>query len=72
MVGETNSGKVALLVDELIAKQQVIIKHLETHYQKIECILRATIMGDSRLALILDIHKLARMSGQDMPSNNHN
>ena len=62
VVVESNSGKVALFVDELIAQQQVVIKSLETHYRKVEGISGATIMGDGRVALILDIDKLARMS----------
>lgn len=62
VVVESSSGKVALFVDELIAQQQVVIKSLETHYRKVEGISGATIMGDGRVALILDIDKLARMS----------
>lgn len=62
VVVETSIGKVALFVDELIAQQQVVIKSLETHYRKVEGISGATIMGDGRVALILDIDKLARMN----------
>lgn len=72
VVVETNRGKIALFVDELIAQQQVVIKSLETHYRKVEGISGATIMGDGRVALILDIDKLARMNGQDMSSTKHN
>ncbi|KGK43156.1 hypothetical protein LH51_02400 [Nitrincola sp. A-D6] len=67
VVVETNSDKVALFVDELIAQQQVVIKSLETHYRKVDGISGATIMGDGRVALILDIDKLARMSSTDNP-----
>lgn len=62
VVVETRIGKVALFVDELIAQQQVVIKSIETHYRKVEGISGATIMGDGRVALILDIDKLARMN----------
>lgn len=65
VVVETNSDKVALFVDELIAQQQVVIKSLETHYRKVDGISGATIMGDGRVALILDIDKLARMHSTD-------
>jgi len=68
VVVESNSGKVALFVDELIAQQQVVIKSLETHYRKVEGISGATIMGDGRVALILDIDKLARMSSSHVPA----
>ncbi|MCD8512303.1 MAG: chemotaxis protein CheW [Nitrincola sp.] len=58
----------ALFVDELIAQQQVVIKSLETHYRKVEGISGATIMGDGKVALILDIDKLARMSSANVPA----
>ena len=64
VVVESSSGKVALFVDELISQQQVVIKSLETHYRKVEGISGATIMGDGRVALILDIDKLAKMNNQ--------
>lgn len=68
VVVESSSGKVALFVDELIAQQQVVIKSLETHYRKVDGISGATIMGDGRVALILDIDKLARMSSSQVPA----
>jgi len=58
---ETTQDKVALFVDELIAQQQVVIKSLETHFRKVDGLSGATIMGDGRVALILDIDRLARM-----------
>ena len=64
VVVESSIGKVALFVDELIAQQQVVIKSLETHYRKVEGISGATIMGDGRVALILDIDKLAKINSQ--------
>ncbi|GAB2579747.1 chemotaxis protein CheW [Nitrincola alkalisediminis] len=61
VVVETTQDKVALFVDELIAQQQVVIKSLETHFRKVDGLSGATIMGDGRVALILDIDRLARM-----------
>lgn len=52
----------ALLVDELIGQQQVVIKNLETNYRKVPGIAGATIMGDGRVALILDLAGVVRMS----------
>lgn len=52
---EANNKKVALLVDELIGQHQVVLKSLETNYKKIDFISGATIMGDGRVALILDL-----------------
>ncbi len=54
-----NAGlKVALLVDKLIGQSQVVVKSLETNYRKVEGIAGATIMGDGRVALIMDVPAL--------------
>ncbi|AVR87347.1 chemotaxis protein CheA [Thauera aromatica] len=52
----------ALLVDELIGQQQVVVKNLETNYRKVPGVSAATILGDGRVALILDIGGLHRLS----------
>ena len=62
VVVESADGKLALFVDELISQNQVVIKSLETHYRRVEGISGATIMGDGRVALIIDIEQLARMT----------
>ncbi len=53
---ETESGnRHALLVDGIQDQRQVVIKSLETNYGAIEGIAAATILGDGRVALILDV-----------------
>lgn len=52
------SEKMALFVDELLGQHQVVIKSLETNYRKVKGISGATIMGDGRVALILDVPAL--------------
>jgi two-component system chemotaxis sensor kinase CheA len=52
---EAEGGKTALFVDELVGQHQVVIKSLETNYRKVPGISGATIMGDGRAALILDV-----------------
>ncbi|HSP58815.1 MAG TPA: chemotaxis protein CheA [Halomonas sp.] len=52
----------ALLVDDLIGQQQVVVKNLETNYRKVPGVSAATILGDGRVALILDIAGLHRLS----------
>src|SRR5690606_15299166 len=42
VVVESNEGKLALFVDELIAQNQVVIKSLEAHYRKVPGISGAT------------------------------
>ncbi|MGD9786419.1 MAG: chemotaxis protein CheW [Sulfuricellaceae bacterium] len=59
---ETEGKKVALFVDELEGQHQVVIKSLETNFRKVAGISGATIMGDGKVALILDIGSLVRMS----------
>jgi two-component system chemotaxis sensor kinase CheA len=51
---QAEGGKTALLIDELVGQHQVVIKSLETNYRKVPGISGATIMGDGRVALILD------------------
>ena len=53
-------ARVALLVDELLGQQQVVVKNLEANYRKVQDVSGATIMGDGRVALILDTGSLVR------------
>ena len=61
MVVESEGKKVALMVDELQAQQQVVIKSMEANYQKVDGISGATILGDGTVALILDINGVIQM-----------
>ncbi|GAB2191197.1 chemotaxis protein CheA [Sessilibacter sp. MAH1] len=55
VVVEGEGCKIGLLVDDLLAQQQVVIKSLETNYKRVDGISGATILGDGSVALILDI-----------------
>jgi two-component system chemotaxis sensor kinase CheA len=59
---EAEGRKAAMFVDELVGQHQVVIKSLETNYRKVPGVSGATIMGDGRVALILDVGTLVRMS----------
>jgi len=61
---ESGHGKIGLLVDDLLAQQQVVIKSLESNYRPVPGISGATILGDGRVALILDIPGLLRLARQ--------
>lgn len=61
---ETEGKKVALFVDELVGQHQVVIKSLETNYRKVVGISGATIMGDGRVAMIMDVGSLVKLSQQ--------
>ena len=56
---EAEGKKTALMVDELLGQHQVVIKSLESNFRKVRGISGATIMGDGRVALILDVAALA-------------
>ncbi|GAB2798073.1 chemotaxis protein CheA [Halomonas shantousis] len=58
----------ALLVDDLIGQQQVVVKNLETNYRKVPGISAATILGDGSVALILDIADLQRLNRRKNPA----
>lgn len=55
LVETEGGGKAALLLDEIRGQRQVVIKSLEQNYRRVEGIAAATIMGDGRVALILDV-----------------
>ncbi len=59
VIVEDQNKRMALFVDELLGQQQVVIKNLETNFQKVPGVAGATILGDGRVALILDIFGVA-------------
>jgi len=63
---ESEGAKTALFVDELVGQHQVVIKSLETNYRKAQGISGATIMGDGKVALILDVGALVRLSKPEL------
>jgi two-component system chemotaxis sensor kinase CheA len=63
---ESEGSKTALFVDELVGQHQVVIKSLETNYRKAPGVSGATIMGDGKVALILDVAALVRLSKPEL------
>mgnify|MGYP001403125637 CR=1 FL=1 len=59
---ETEGKTIALFVDELMGQHQVVIKSLETNYRKVPGVSGATIMGDGRVAMILDAGELVNFA----------
>lgn len=64
---EDKGRRSALFVDSLEGQQQVVIKSLESNYRRVPGISGATIMGDGKVALILDVATLMKM-GQEPSS----
>ena len=62
--GEGGS-RAALLVDGIQGQRQVVIKSLEQNYQHVPGVAAATILGDGRVALILDIDTIVAASRMD-------
>ena len=60
VVVESDGQKLALEVDELLGQQQVVVKNIEHNYRRIDGVSGATILGDGRVALIVDIGGLVR------------
>ena len=59
---ENERGRAALRVDELLGQHQVVLKSLEANFRKVRGISGATIMGDGRVAFILDISAIVGVS----------
>lgn len=62
VVVSTNAMKYGLIVDHLQDSEEIVIKPLGRHLQQCKGYAGATIMGDGRIALILDVTNLARMA----------
>jgi len=55
IVTQIDMNKVALLVDNFLEKEQIVVKSLDKNYKKIDGISAATIRGNGSIGLILDI-----------------
>lgn len=71
VVVESEGEKVGIVVDELLAQQQVVIKSLEQNYKRVNGVSGATILGDGTVALIVDIPGIVKLAsgGQHLLSS---
>ena len=65
VIVENEVQMVGLLVDELITQNQAVIKSLEANYRKVKGIMGATILGDGKVALIIDVPGLLQDKQQE-------
>jgi two-component system chemotaxis sensor kinase CheA len=65
LIETANGSRSALLVDNLQDQRQVVIKSLETNYKRVDGIAAATILGDGRVAMILDVDALVGLRHHD-------
>ncbi|MCP9440115.1 MAG: chemotaxis protein CheA [Nitrospira sp.] len=67
LILETEGERVALMVDEILGQQQVVIKSMEQNFHKVQGIAGATILGDGTVGFILDVRGLLEIARQGMP-----
>lgn len=65
LIETANGTRSALLVDNIQDQRQVVIKSLETNYMRVDGIAAATILGDGRVAMILDVDALVGLRHHD-------
>ncbi len=65
---EADGVKAALFVDAMVGQHQVVIKSLESNYRRVPGVSGATIMGDGRVALILDVSMLVSIARTILPA----
>jgi two-component system chemotaxis sensor kinase CheA len=61
---EQEGQQIALLIDGIAGQQQVVLKSLEENFTRVPGFAGATILGDGRVALILDVSDLIRRAHQ--------
>jgi two-component system chemotaxis sensor kinase CheA len=62
LVVEVDNRRAALMVDKLVGQQQLVVKSLESNLHSVPGVAGATILGDGRVSLILDVSSLTRTS----------
>jgi len=71
LVEAEGTGALALAVGAIVGQQQVVIKSFESNYRHIEGIAAATILGDGRVALILDVNGLVSRCRESQSGSHH-
>jgi two-component system chemotaxis sensor kinase CheA len=62
VIVEADGTHAALVVDEVVGQQQVVVKSLEANFRKVPGLSGATVMGDGSVALILDVGHIVRIA----------
>jgi two-component system chemotaxis sensor kinase CheA len=60
VVVEADGTRVGVLVDDLLAQQQIVIKSIESNFKAVVGLAGATILGDGTVAFIIDVPGLIR------------
>lgn len=67
LILETEGERVAVMVDEILGQQQVVIKSMEQNFRKVEGIAGATILGDGTVGFILDVRGVLEITRRGTP-----
>ncbi|MHC9064162.1 chemotaxis protein CheA [Nitrospira sp. CMX1] len=67
LILETEGERVAVMVDEILGQQQVVIKSMEQNFRKVEGIAGATILGDGTVGFIVDVRGLIEIARRERP-----
>jgi two-component system chemotaxis sensor kinase CheA len=65
LILETEGERVAVMVDEILGQQQVVIKSMEQNFRKVEGVAGATILGNGTVGLILDVRGLVEIARRE-------
>src|SRR5712691_1911908 len=71
VIVEDAGRRLGLLADELLNQQQVVIKSLEANFRRLEGIAGATVLGDGRVALIIDVPGLVALGRSALRLREH-
>lgn len=69
LIAKDDGSRVALVVDQIVEQRQVVIKGLEESYGRVPGVAAATILGNGRIALILDPVDLTANAGTSAPAS---
>lgn len=68
VVVEADGQRAGIVVDDLLAQQQIVIKSLETNFRSVPGLSGATILGDGSVAMILDVNTALLLNRHPMPA----
>ncbi|WP_285711189.1 chemotaxis protein CheA [Erythrobacter oryzae] len=69
LVETEGHGRAALLVDAIADQRQFVIKALDAHYRQIDSVAGATILGNGKVALIVDVDFIASNAARNLVGN---
>ncbi len=71
LIADEDDRRLVLIVDDILDQAQVVIRNLSHNCGRVSGVAAATILGDGRVALILDPGDLVTLAGQDHPAPRH-